>query len=85
MRLLGISAGGQHTCAVTSDGAALCWEDNSCGKLGDGTTTDRNTPLRVLSLESGVASISMGNSHTCAFTTAGAFQCWRSNDHGQVG
>jgi alpha-tubulin suppressor-like RCC1 family protein len=43
-----ISAGGQHNCAQKTDGTAWCWGRNWLGALGDGTTTDQNTPVLVL-------------------------------------
>ena len=44
----GVSVGGGHSCAVLADGAVQCWGWNQYGQLGDGTTTDRLTPTRVI-------------------------------------
>jgi alpha-tubulin suppressor-like RCC1 family protein len=80
-----ISAGYAHTCAITKDGAALCWGANYNGALGDGTTTDRLTPVVVSGLAAGVVSISAGGDDSCAVTTAGAAKCWGANYRGVLG
>ena len=80
-----IATGDLHTCAVTTAGAVLCWGSNIYGQLGDGTTTQRQTPVPVAGLGSGVRSIAAGGNHTCAVTTAGAVFCWGDNISGQVG
>ena len=80
-----IATGSQHTCAVTTGGAVLCWGRNAYGQLGDGTTTDRWTPTPVSGLSNGVTAIAAGASHTCALTTDGAVTCWGYNVYGQLG
>jgi alpha-tubulin suppressor-like RCC1 family protein len=42
-----ISGHMQHTCAVLSDKNIKCWGANDYGQLGDGTTTNRSTPVTV--------------------------------------
>jgi Regulator of chromosome condensation (RCC1) repeat len=42
-----IAAGGSHTCALTATGGAKCRGSNGNGEIGDGTTTDRLTPVKV--------------------------------------
>lgn len=49
LQFIGVSVSGidRHTCAVTTGNLAYCWGKNTDGQLGDGTTTDRDTPVAV--------------------------------------
>ncbi len=81
---LAISGGGQHTCALLSDGTAKCWGWNGYGQLGDGTTVEHHTPVAVSGLTDAIA-ISAGTSHTCALLNDGTAKCWGWNGYGQLG
>jgi alpha-tubulin suppressor-like RCC1 family protein len=70
-----VSSGSYHSCALTSEGAALCWGRNASGQLGDGTTANRVSPTAV-SGALAFQSIGAGESWTCGLTTAGRAHCW---------
>ncbi|HEU4408471.1 MAG TPA: hypothetical protein VFS43_24630 [Polyangiaceae bacterium] len=84
-------AGGLHTCAWLRGDDVRCWGYNINGQLGDGTTTNRATPTRVLESPggpplSGVKSIALGSGgHSCAVLESGEARCWGDNDFGQLG
>jgi len=45
-----ISVGSYFACALLTAGLVKCWGENTFGKLGDQSTTDRNTPVDVVGL-----------------------------------
>ena len=73
-----------HACALSADGAALCWGSNQFGQLGDGTTTESGIPKRVVGGLT-FASISAGDAFTCGVTREHALYCWGKNTAGQLG
>ena len=81
---MAIAAGRAHTCALRADGTVGCWGDNIEGQLGDGTTTNRSTPVTVSGLANVVA-VAAGNHHTCALRADGTVRCWGSNSAGELG
>ena len=83
-----ISASSYHTCAIASNDQVYCWGQNTWGQLGDGTTTNRNTPVAVQLGERPdltVKQISAGYLHTCAIASNDQVYCWGSNGYGQLG
>ncbi len=83
--MVDVKAGERHTCALTSSGGVKCWGFNHDGQLGDGTDTDRGTPVDVAGLTSGAKVIVTGWRHSCAVTSLGGVKCWGNNHDGQVG
>lgn len=84
-----VSAGQYFTCGIGQDDRAYCWGNNSSGRLGDGTTTQRTLPTPVAT-NTGLGSkkiidISAGSSVACAVTDSGEVYCWGDNSQGQLG
>lgn len=79
-----VECGNEHCCTRTHAGEVWCWGDNTRGQLGDGTTTPRYTPVRVVGLDD-VDEIVAGGGHTCARVHDGSVRCWGTNGRGQLG
>ena len=79
-----VSAGGQHSLAITENGQLWAWGLNSNGQLGDGTVTTRHTPTRIGNATHW-ASVSAGDSHSLAVTATGQVWAWGSNANGRTG
>ena len=79
-----IDAGLNHTCMVVGGGLVRCWGLNGAGRLGDGTTLDRATPVTVTGI-TGAVQVTTGNTHSCALLVDGAVRCWGNNGNGRLG
>jgi alpha-tubulin suppressor-like RCC1 family protein len=82
--IVAISAEGAHTLALTRYGALWAWGANHFGQLGDGTTTDKHTPVHVLELPPVVATFA-GGAHNTALHGDGTLWSWGANHYGQLG
>jgi alpha-tubulin suppressor-like RCC1 family protein len=80
-----VSAGDFHTCGVTTDNLAYCWGRNNVGGLGDGTTTDRLTPVPVAGGRRFLRVSAGGFQHTCAVNLFDVAFCWGLNSRSQLG
>ena len=71
-----ITTGSEHTCALTSSGAAYCW--------GNDALVGHRTPTLV---PNGVVfkQLTAGVGFTCGLDLAGSGYCWGSNVNGQLG
>ena len=83
-----IGTGEVQTCAALASGNIKCWGDNSDGRLGDGTTTDRLTPADdVVGITNAIGVEAHGA--TCALlpvgTTPSNVKCWGLNEYGKLG
>lgn len=46
--VISVSGGAYHTIALRKDGTLWAWGDNYVGELGDGTTENRATPVKIM-------------------------------------
>lgn len=79
-----VSSGGVHTCALTADGTAYCWGNNTFGRVGSGLPITALTPQQVAT-NVRFSSIVAGAQHTCAIALSGGAYCWGYNIQGQGG
>ena len=87
--VVSIAAGTFHNLALCSDGTVVSWGLNDHGQLGDGTNTNRFTPVNVNA--SGalagktVVALAAGHSHSLALCSDGTVVSWGWNSNGQLG
>jgi alpha-tubulin suppressor-like RCC1 family protein len=85
-----LTAGTDHTCALTTTGEARCWGGNSDGQLGNGTTTSSSTPVTVQSVAGGspltvTTRVAADLQVTCSTLANGQVVCWGRGASGQLG
>jgi len=78
---------GQYSTCVAADGKAYCWGEGANGQLGNGSSSNRTTPVAVTTsgvLTGTVTQVSAGSDHTCALSGDAAY-CWGANGGGRLG
>jgi len=82
--LRALAAGVSHGCGLQGDGTAWCWGANESGQLGDGTTQDRDSAVKVAT-DTRFSTLVGGLSHSCGLSADGGAFCWGRNLNGQLG
>lgn len=88
--IVSVTLGKNHSSAITSFNRLFTWGSNSKGQLGDGTTTDRDTPVDITSRfnlndDETISLVSLGFAHSSALTSFGRVFVWGRNYLGQLG
>lgn len=80
-----ISAGGEHSAAVKTNGTLWTWGKNSFGQLGQNDIVSRSSPVQVGALTDW-AQVSAGlTQFTAAIKTTGTLWTWGDDDGGNLG
>ncbi|MEO8367842.1 MAG: BACON domain-containing carbohydrate-binding protein [Candidatus Solibacter sp.] len=79
-----IAAGSLHSLALKNDGTVWAWGLNDFGQLGDGTQTQRVSPVQVSGL-TGVSAVSAGDKFSLALKSDGTVWAWGTDAEGQLG
>ncbi len=89
-----VAGSASHSLALTSTGAVYAWGDNSYGQLGDGSTVEAQTPVKV-DLPAGVVATAvqagdgsdngLDGGYSLALTSTGAIYAWGNNASSDLG
>src|SRR5690606_28756129 len=78
-----------HTCAVATNHWAYCWGYGAGGRLGNNSSTQRETPVAIVNgqIPSGrsIRQVSGGAEHTCAVASDNQAYCWGAGGNGRLG
>ncbi len=86
--VVAVSAGGDHSVALRSDGSVMAWGQDYSGQLGDDHyLLNYAYPRSVFGLGagSGVVAVSAGRIHSLALRSDGSVVAWGGDDNGQLG
>ena len=77
-----VSLGEMHSAVIKEDGSLYMWGKNDRGQVGNGTTENVATPVKVLD---NVVAVALGGYHSAAITEDGSLYTWGYNGSGQLG
>ena len=78
-----LSTGWYHTVFTKTDGSLWGTGLNNRGQLGDGTTTDRNSPVKIVDKD--VIAVAAGTYHSLFIKSGGSLWAMGQNTYGQLG
>ena len=80
-----VKAGDFFTAGIKNDGTLWLFGENESGQLGDGTSTNRSSPIQVIGGGNTWAEISPQGSSMYALKSNGTLWVWGDNTNGKLG
>jgi len=80
-----VTTAGIHSAAVKTSGQIWVWGYNSQGRLGDGTTVGKCSPVREICSATDWCGVVTSAAHTVAIKTSGEVWAWGRNTNGRLG
>ncbi|WP_416517919.1 InlB B-repeat-containing protein [Bifidobacterium asteroides] len=89
-----VSAGIYHSMAIDTNGSVWAWGQNDNGQVGNGTTNDQLSPVKVFDSAQSTSSagpwlkavqLNAGYKHSLAIDSRGDTRAWGNNFSGQLG
>jgi len=89
-KVIKIAAGSAHSLALKSDGTVWAWGCGGLGRLGNGTTEEKHTPVQVLGLDgtgflTGAIAITTKSNFSLALKSDGTIWAWGRNEYNRLG
>ena len=91
-KVIQITGGSHHACALYESGRAKCWGNNGSGRLGIGSKEiivgskiEDMDNLPYVIIKEKIKHISAGREHTCALLENGKAKCWGDNSGKELG
>jgi alpha-tubulin suppressor-like RCC1 family protein len=80
-----VTAGGDFSCALLSDGGVKCWGRNNLNQVGIGSGAPTITTPAAVGVNDLALGIASGETHTCALRRGRDIVCWGGGSRGQLG
>jgi hypothetical protein len=80
-----VSAGETHSLGLRANGTAWGWGNGSLGKLGDGATVQKNSPVSVVGGFTDWTQVSAGSNHSLGLRANGTAWAWGIGSSGRLG
>ena len=83
--MVAVSAGQEHSLALTARGAVWSWGNGRNGQLGHGDELMQWLPKHIVAMKKKVVALSAGFVHSLAVTVGGAAYSWGRGRNGHLG